>query len=41
LKFVPHLKEVLIKTLPLLALIKHDNLRWVIAASLGRIIINN
>jgi maestro heat-like repeat-containing protein family member 1 len=33
---LPHLKEVLIKTLPLLALLKHDNLRWVFAAGLGR-----
>jgi maestro heat-like repeat-containing protein family member 1 len=33
---LPHLKEILSRTLPILAMIKHDNLRWVFAAALGR-----
>nr|CAG4715342.1 unnamed protein product [Naegleria fowleri] len=36
LLFIGNLKEVLSRTLPLLALIKHDNLRWVFCAALGR-----
>jgi len=36
LLFVSNLKEVLSRTLPLLAMIKHDNLRWVFCAALGR-----
>lgn len=34
--FLPHLKEVLTRALPILAVIKHDNLRWVFSAGLGR-----
>ncbi|KAL9646130.1 hypothetical protein ABK040_008008 [Willaertia magna] len=34
--FINNLKEILTRTLPLLAMIKHDNLRWVICAALGR-----
>jgi hypothetical protein len=32
---VPRLKEVWSRVLPVLASIKHDNMRWVFAASIG------
>uniref|UniRef100_A0A7S1PFF5 Uncharacterized protein n=1 Tax=Percolomonas cosmopolitus TaxID=63605 RepID=A0A7S1PFF5_9EUKA len=35
-EFVPHLKDILSRTLPLLGMLKHDNLKWVFAAGLGR-----
>ncbi|KAL0491454.1 maestro heat-like repeat-containing protein [Acrasis kona] len=34
--FLPHLKEILTRALPILALIKQDNIRWVFCAGLGR-----
>lgn len=33
---MPHLKEILTRALPILAMIKQDNLRWVFCAGLGR-----
>jgi hypothetical protein len=34
--FLPHLKEVLSRSLPILASLKQDNLKWVFCAALGR-----
>eukprot|EP01012_Entosiphon_sulcatum_P068091 TRINITY_DN980_c0_g1_i1.p1 TRINITY_DN980_c0_g1~~TRINITY_DN980_c0_g1_i1.p1 ORF type:complete len:1717 (+),score=407.18 TRINITY_DN980_c0_g1_i1:338-5152(+) len=35
-KFIPHLKPVMTKVLPILALVKHDSMRWVFTCALGR-----
>lgn len=34
--FLPYLKDIMSRTLPLLGLLKHDNMKWVFAAALGR-----
>mmetsp|Transcript_2945 Transcript_2945/g.4295 ORF Transcript_2945/g.4295 Transcript_2945/m.4295 type:complete len:1686 (-) Transcript_2945:16-5073(-) len=34
--FIPHLKESITRTLPLLGMLKHDNYKWVFSAALGR-----
>lgn len=34
--FVPHLKEIMTRMLPVLSIVKQDNLRWVFSACLGR-----
>ena len=35
-KFIPYLKTIMTKILPLLSLVKQDNMKWIFAVSFGR-----